>query len=85
MKPQSVDTHPDAENAQIQLLRSAGTWRRFEMTRSVSNTVIRISRSAISTLHPEMEEREIGLRFVAFNYGEELARKLRVYFREMKP
>ena len=55
------------------------------MTRSVSNTVIRISRSAISTLHPEMEEREIGLRFVAFNYGEELARKLRVYFREMKP
>ena len=77
MRTQSEDTHPDAERVQIELLRHAGTARRFELTRSMSNMVLRLAWRALRRANPESSEDELAITFVALHYGADLAELVR--------
>lgn len=66
-----------ADQAQIELLRAAGQGRRAALCRSLSASVISLSRQAIRTRHPEYSEREAALAFVELHYGRELAEHVR--------
>lgn len=71
------DTHPGAERAHINLLRQADIAKRFALLRSLSQTVIELSRRAIQKANPNLTETEVGLKFVEYHYGKDLATRVR--------
>jgi len=73
------DTHPAAARVQVELLRRAGVVRRAELTRSLSRTVIDLSRTALRARMPDATERDMLLRWVALTYGDSLAGHLRLW------
>jgi hypothetical protein len=79
MISQSPDTAPEAEKVQIELIRKSSTSRRISIVRSLSQTVIYLSRRAIKRTKPSLSERELDIAFVANQYGQELAERLRSY------
>jgi hypothetical protein len=46
---------------------------------------IELSRRAIRRQHPDWDEREVQLHFVALHYGEDLASRVRVYLESRQP
>lgn len=79
MISQSPDTTPEAEKVQIELIRKSSISRRMSIVRSLSQTVIYLSRRAIKRAKPSLSERELDIAFVANHYGEALAKRLRSY------
>ncbi len=77
MRTQSMDTSPEAERVQIELLRKASITKRFAIMQAWSQFIIEANRQDIRKTHPDASEEEIALIFVARNYGQELADKLR--------
>ena len=73
----SADTSPDAEKVQLDLLRKAGPTKRAALARSLSCTIMWLTRRGIAERYPEADETEVELRFVAACYGEDLANALR--------
>jgi hypothetical protein len=73
----STDTSLAAERVQIALLRQASEARRSGLCRSLSRTVVELSRRALREAMPDASEREVLLRWVGLNYGEALAEGLR--------
>jgi hypothetical protein len=82
MRTQSVDTHPKAEEIQIMLLRQATVAKRLAVMRSLSQTMIQLSRRAIHRVNPTYSPLEVKLAFVACHYGRELAERLRHYLEQ---
>ncbi len=76
MSLSSEDTHPEAENVQLNLLRQATIVRRLELVFSLSQSVIDLAKRAIRRRYPDEGDREILVRFVSVHYGDELARQL---------
>jgi hypothetical protein len=66
-----------ADRVQIQLLRAAGMGRRAALARSLSASVIQLSREAIRKRHPEYDERDVLLAFAELHYGKQLAAQVR--------
>jgi len=79
MRSQSPDTDPQAEKVQIELIRNSSVSRRISKARSLSQTTMYLSRRAIQRRNPFLSEREVDLAFIANHYGENLAKRLRVY------
>lgn len=79
MENQLSDTQTKAEEFQISLIRRASVAERLSRTRSLSGTVIQLSRRAILRANPKLSERERNFVFVAHHYGAELAARLREY------
>lgn len=77
MRTQSSDTSPKAERVQIELLRKAGVARRIELTFSLTQSAIELSRQGMQRRYPQASEEELNLLFVEFNYGKELAERVR--------
>jgi len=75
------DTSAAAARVQIDLLRKSGCERRAQMTRSMSRTVIDLSRAALRERMPSASEGEVLLRWVALQYGAELGERVRRYIR----
>jgi len=75
----SVDTHPDAEQVQISLLRQASAAERISRMCSLSETVIHLSRRAIRRANPKLNEQELNLLFVEYCYGKDLSDHVRSY------
>ena len=67
------DTDPEAERVQLDLLRAASPGKRAALAIALTSTAINASRRALERGSPDATEEEIGLRFVALNYGPELA------------
>lgn len=84
MITQSPDTTPEAEKKQIDLIRESSVSQRMSTVRSLSRTVIYLSRRAIRRARPSLTEREVDIAFVANHYGEELANRLRLYLERQK-
>ncbi|MBN1974147.1 MAG: hypothetical protein JW787_10945 [Sedimentisphaerales bacterium] len=82
MKSQSPDTSLEAEKIQIELLRKATISRRMSIVRSLSQTVMYLSRRAIKRANPSFTEREVDIAFVANHYGQDLAERLRIYLKQ---
>jgi len=76
---QSPDTDPQAEKVLIELVRKSSMARRISRVRSLSQTVMFLSRRAIQRANPHMTEREVNLTFVEYHYGKALAEQLRSY------
>jgi len=72
-----LDTDPRIARMQVALLRRATVARRLAGVRSMTRTVLDLSRRAIRRAHPELGEEEVALRFVALYYGADLARRVR--------
>lgn len=70
------DTDPETERLQLEMLRQAGPARRLALAFSLSQSVIELSRQGLRQRHPSASDEEVGRRFVALNYGEELAAEL---------
>ena len=77
MRTQSMDTSPEAEGVQIELLRKASPAKKFGLVSSLSQTLIQASRRNLRRLHPDFSEEELALLFVELNYGKELSERLR--------
>jgi hypothetical protein len=73
------DTDDRAARKQIELLRAADPARRLARARSLSASVIGLSRQAIRNRHPGASERDVLLRFVEVHYGKHLADQVRSY------
>jgi hypothetical protein len=77
---QSIDdTHPDARDVQIALLREAGVARRFALFCSMTDTAIYWSRRAIAKANPTLSQRELDNKFVAIHYGQDLVDRVKAY------
>ena len=85
MITQSADTNPKVEKFQISLIRQASIAKRIARMRSLSQTVIQLSRRAIMRANPGLSERELNLIFVSYHYGTELADRLRKYLDRKAP
>ena len=72
-----MDTSPEAERVQIELIRKAPISKRFALVRSWSQLLIEANRQQIRKDYPNASEEEIGLIFVARHYGQTLADRLR--------
>lgn len=79
MLEQPNDTHPEAEKVLISLIRKASIAERMSRVRSLSETVINLSRRAIKRANPDLTEQELDLMFIALHYGKPLAEKVREY------
>lgn len=73
------DTHPTIAAAQLDMLRRAGCGRRAGLARSLSRTVIGLSRRELSVRMGVASAAEVELRWVERQYGGELARRLRAF------
>jgi len=76
------DTHPDARDVQIALLREAGPARRFSLLCSMTDTAIYWSRRAIAKANPEFSKREVDIKFLAVHHGQDLADRVKTYLEE---
>lgn len=73
------DTGDAMARIQNGLLRNAGVARRAKVARSLSVTVIELSRRALRERMPAATEQEVLLRWVALEYGPDLARRVAAY------
>jgi hypothetical protein len=73
------DTSLDADQMQLRLLRDKSPSERLGLALRLSSEVIRASKRAISRVHPQWTEREIGYKFIELHYGRELAEATRHY------
>ena len=79
MITQSSDTHPDAEKVLISLLRKASPAKKLSQVRSLSQTIIKLSKRALARANKNLDEQEVNLLFVSHHYGKNLADRLRKY------
>ena len=79
MQTQSIDTHPDAEQKQLLLLRQMVPAEKFSLVCSLSHTAIQMSKRAIKRCHKSLNQREIDLLFIEYHHGKELAERLKKY------
>lgn len=79
-----MDTSPEAERVQIELIRKASPAKLFGLVRSLSQSLIEMNRQTLQKLHPQMNEEELALMFVELNYGKELADHVRADLKRRK-
>lgn len=84
MITQSPDTDSASERVQISLIRKASIAKRASVLRSLSQSVIQLSRRAIKRANPNLDEKELNLAFISYHYGSELSNSLRSYL-DRKP
>jgi hypothetical protein len=73
------DTHPSAEQVQVDLLRKATSAERLAKSLSLTATVVDLSRRAIARANPHLDRHEVDMLWVELNYGKDLAKRLRDY------
>ncbi len=79
MITQSNDTHPDAERVLISLFRNASPAKKLSHVRSLSRTMIQLSKRALIRANKNLDEQEVNLLFVSLHYGKNIADRLRKY------
>lgn len=73
------DTDEKIEKIQTALIRKLSITERVSRLRSLSRTVINLSRRAIRRANPELSERELNYKFLMYHYGNEIAEKYKNY------
>lgn len=71
------DTDPETQRKHMELLRRASPSKRLCLALSLSRTVMALSRAGLARRLPEATPQDVGLRFVALHYGEDLADQVR--------
>ncbi len=70
------DTHPAAAAVQLRLLRQASARTRARAMRSLSTTVIELSRRALKARMPGASDTAVAIRWLELHYGEDLAQRV---------
>ncbi len=79
------DTSPEAEEFQLDLLRNMTVAERLGLVRSLTRTLVHLSRDRLARANPSLDDRQLDLLWVEQQYGQELADKLRDYLERMPP
>ena len=79
MKSQSVDTHPQIEQIQISLLKKQSIAKKFAQVCSLSQTTIHLSKRAIARVNQNLDDKQINLLFITYQYGKDLADRVDKY------
>jgi hypothetical protein len=82
MRTQSVDTNPEVEKVQVELLRKLAVRERLKLGDKWSKAVMQMTWSALRRANPEAAEDELDLIFVESLYGKTLADRLRAYLQD---
>ena len=69
----AMDTHPDAERVQIDLMRTTPVWRKMELLAQLNQAARLFALSGLRRRHPGATEREIHRRLADLILGAELA------------
>ena len=72
----AFDTHPEAERAQLEILRRMDGGERLGLALSMSQSVRRLAESGIRSRHPDYGEAEVHRALTGLLYGEALCRAL---------
>jgi hypothetical protein len=78
------DTRPEIDEIQIQMFRNATTLKRFARARSLTSSVIQLSRRAIHRSHPTFSDQDVKEEFVSLHYGKKLAEKVKKFIKDRK-
>jgi hypothetical protein len=79
------DTSPEADRAQVELLRAATIPRRLHLAWALTAAAISAARHGIARADPSADALERDLRFVALHYGSQLASELRTELARRRP
>jgi hypothetical protein len=79
MKTQSIDTHAEAERALVILTRKESLSKKFSHILSFSQTIIQLSKRAISRANRKLDADQKKLLFIKFHYGKGLADRVEKY------
>jgi hypothetical protein len=69
----SSDTHPDAEEVQLELLRRMPPWRKMELMEAMTRMVFCLVLAGLRERHPQATEEELRLRMATLVLGPDLA------------
>ncbi len=75
MREYAIDTNESMEKRQLELLRKLTLAQKFNLTCSLTHSVIQLSRRAIGASFPGLDKKGIDLKFIELNYGKALANK----------
>ena len=73
----SSDTSRAADEAQLEALRRMGSGGRLRAGLRFSRSMIALSRAALRSRYPDVDERAVKLLWIEQNYGAALARKVK--------
>ena len=76
------DTSYEAQDIQIRLLRQASPARRVELVRSLSKSMIMLSRRGLSRRNRSLSSMDIDILFLDLIYGTDLAERVRRYLKK---
>lgn len=79
MRTQSIDTDPQIEKVLISILKKDNLAKKFSKIRSLSRLTMQLSKRAIARQNKMLDENQINLLFIEYNYGRELADRVRKY------
>jgi hypothetical protein len=82
MKTQSIDTHIEAEQFQVSLLRQKSIADKFYQIRSLSKSTIQLSKRAIFRANKGLNEQQVNLLFINLHYGPDLANRVKLYMNQ---
>ena len=71
------DTDAEVHRTHVEMLRAASPERRLALALSLTQTVLSMTRARIASSMPGASQEELGLRFVAELYGDDLAGEVR--------
>ena len=79
MKTQSIDTHPQIEQIQILLLKKQSIAKKFAQVCSLSETTMQLSKRAIARANQNIDDKQVNLLFITYQYGKDLADRVDEY------
>jgi hypothetical protein len=79
MKTQSIDTHPQIEQIQISLLKKQSVAKKFAQVCSLTQTTIQLSKRAIARENQNLDDKQINILFITYQYGKDLAVRVDEY------
>lgn len=84
MRTQSIDTDPQIEKVLISILKKENLAKKFSKIRSLSRLTMQLSKRAIARQNKMLDENQINLLFIEYNYGKDLADRVRQYLHKDK-
>jgi len=79
-----LDTNAETEKILISLLQKESRTEKFSQIRSLSEITIKLSKRAIKRANKNLNEKQINLLFIEYNYGKDLAEKVQKYLDRIK-
>jgi len=84
METQSRDTNIKTEKKLISLLQKEKRTEKFSKVCSLSETAINLSKRAIKRANKSLNEKQINMLFIEYNYSKDLADKVKKYLNSNK-